>query len=133
MSSDHSESTAMGKLLCKQIFLELSCFSKISAANILFVESPTGVGFSYSNKSLDYQNMGDKSTAANNYMFLLNWFERFPEYKERDFYIAGESYAGYYVPQLAQTIIYYNLKHNEMLMNLKRILVSVLPHHPRVL
>ncbi|KAI7745952.1 hypothetical protein M8C21_011758, partial [Ambrosia artemisiifolia] len=87
-------------------------------------ESPAGVGFSYSNKSSDYQNMGDKSTAADNYVFLLNWLERFPEYKERDFYIAGESYAGHYVPQLAQTIIYYNMKHNKTLVNLKGILIG---------
>ncbi|KAF5822335.1 putative carboxypeptidase D [Helianthus annuus] len=104
--------------------LYVNKFSWNRAANVLFVESPAGVGFSYSNKSSDYQNMGDKSTATDNYMFLLNWLERFPEYKERDFYIAGESYAGHYVPQLAQTIIYYNLKHNKTLINLKGILIG---------
>lgn len=33
--------------------------------------------------------------AEDSYAFLINWFERFPQYKHRDFYIAGESYAGY--------------------------------------
>lgn len=32
--------------------------------------------------------------AEDAYIFLVNWFERFPQYKHRDFYIAGESYAG---------------------------------------
>lgn len=32
--------------------------------------------------------------AEDAYTFLVNWFERFPQYKHRDFYIAGESYAG---------------------------------------
>jgi carboxypeptidase C (cathepsin A) len=32
--------------------------------------------------------------AEDAYTFLVNWFERFPQYKYRDFYIAGESYAG---------------------------------------
>jgi serine carboxypeptidase-like clade 2 len=32
--------------------------------------------------------------AEDNFIFLQNWFEAFPEYKGRDFYITGESYAG---------------------------------------
>lgn len=32
--------------------------------------------------------------AEDAYSFLLNWLERFPQYKDRDFYISGESYAG---------------------------------------
>ncbi|CAN6443975.1 unnamed protein product [Victoria cruziana] len=79
-----------------------------NVANVLFVESPAGVGFSYSNTTDDYSYSGDQHTALDNYAFLVNWLERFPEYKERDFYIAGESYAGHYVPQLAYTILQNN-------------------------
>ncbi|ONM36649.1 Serine carboxypeptidase-like 27 [Zea mays] len=74
------------------------------AANLLFLESPAGVGFSYSNSSLDLYTAGDAKTALDAYAFLVNWLERFPQYKYREFYIAGESYAGHYVPQLAQLI-----------------------------
>ncbi|KAF2308108.1 hypothetical protein GH714_035344 [Hevea brasiliensis] len=33
------------------------------------------------------------------------WFVNFPEYKNRDFFITGESYTGHYVPQLAKLIV----------------------------
>ncbi|KAI8554442.1 hypothetical protein RHMOL_Rhmol05G0099200 [Rhododendron molle] len=74
-------------------------------ANVLFLESPAGVGFSYSNTSSDYSTSGDKRTAIDTYNFLINWFKRFPHYKASDFYIAGESYAGFYIPELADIII----------------------------
>jgi len=32
--------------------------------------------------------------AEDTYTFLVNWFNRFPQYKSHDFYISGESYAG---------------------------------------
>lgn len=93
------------------------------AANVLFLESPAGVGFSYSNTTSDYAG-GDKKTAKDNYAFLVNWLERFPEYKNRDFYISGESYAGHYVPQLAHTIIHHNKKANRTIVNLKGIIIG---------
>lgn len=33
-------------------------------------------------------------TANDAYSFLHNWFQKFPSYRTRAFYIAGESYAG---------------------------------------
>ncbi|KAK7401236.1 hypothetical protein VNO78_12566 [Psophocarpus tetragonolobus] len=92
-------------------------------ANVLFLESPAGVGFSYSNTTSDYDHTGDKSTAKDAYVFLLNWLERFPEYKTRDFYITGESYAGHYVPQLAYTILVNN-KSSHQNINLKGIAIG---------
>ena len=97
-----------------------------SGANVVFLESPAGVGFSYSNTSSDLNSNGDRRTAVDNYNFLVNWFNRFPEYKDRDFYIAGESYAGHYAPQLAQTILYHNRysSNTTTIINLKGIIVS---------
>ena len=110
---------------CFLISVVLIFLYTFSVANVLFVESPAGVGFSYSNSSSDYENCGDASTAADNYVFLLNWLKRFPEYKGRDFYISGESYAGHYVPQLAHTILHYNKLAKKTLINLKGILVTL--------
>ncbi|KAK1360499.1 Carboxypeptidase [Heracleum sosnowskyi] len=99
-------------------------FAWNNAANVLFVESPARVGFSYSNTTSDNFKSGDEITASDNYAFLLNWLARFPEYKDRDFYISGESYAGRYVPQLAATILYHNKKANKTLINLKGIIIG---------
>ncbi|KQK14883.1 serine carboxypeptidase II-3 [Brachypodium distachyon] len=90
------------------------------AANVLFLESPAGVGYSYSNTTADYSRFGDNKTAEDAYLFLANWMERFPEYKGRDFYITGESYAGHYVPQLAHQI----LRHKSPSINLKGIMIG---------
>ncbi|TYI73475.1 hypothetical protein E1A91_D07G131100v1 [Gossypium mustelinum] len=99
-------------------------FAWNNVANIIFLESPVGVGFSYSNTSTDYQHTGDKSTAKDAYAFLVNWLERFPRYETRDFYITGESYTGHYVPQLAYTIFLNNKNANQTLINLKGIAVG---------
>ncbi|ONK74222.1 uncharacterized protein A4U43_C03F4050 [Asparagus officinalis] len=95
-----------------------------NVANILFLESPAGVGFSYSNTSSDISQNGDKRTAADNYVFLINWLERFPQYKTRDFFIAGESYAGHYIPELASLILQNNKITNQTVINLRGVAIG---------
>lgn len=97
----------------------------MAAANFIFLESPAGVGFSYSNTSSDYTNVGDKRTAEDSYTFLVNWLERFPQYKTRNLFLTGESYAGHYVPQLAYTILSKNQNTNQTKINLKGIAVRL--------
>ncbi|PON70422.1 Serine carboxypeptidase-like [Parasponia andersonii] len=104
--------------------LYLNPYSWNQVANLLFIDSPVGVGFSYSNTSSDLLNNGDKRTAHDSLEFLLKWFERFPQYKGRDFYITGESYAGHYVPQLSQAIVRYNFAKREKAINLKGYMVG---------
>ncbi|CAL1374420.1 unnamed protein product [Linum trigynum] len=74
-------------------------------ANMLYLESPAGVGFSYSANTSFYELVNDTITARDNLAFLQQWLIKFPEYKNRDLYLTGESYAGHYVPQLAQLIV----------------------------
>jgi len=75
-------------------------------ANLLFLESPVGVGFSYCQENLDGGkcSMNDTSTAELNLQSLIQFVQKFPEYEGRDFMIWGESYAGVYVPTLANLI-----------------------------
>ncbi|KAK2981083.1 hypothetical protein RJ640_012038 [Escallonia rubra] len=81
-------------------------------ANMLYLESPAGVGYSYSANKSFYDSVDDDMTARDNLVFLERWFDKFPEYKNRDFLITGESYAGHYVPQLAHLIVQSKVKFN---------------------
>nr|CAB3451344.1 unnamed protein product [Digitaria exilis] len=104
--------------------LFLNKYSWNREANLLFLESPAGVGFSYTNTTSDLKTMGDERTAQDALQFLISWMSRFPQYRHRDFYIAGESYAGHYVPQLARKIVEYNKASPYPFINLKGILVG---------
>ncbi|KAH0684776.1 hypothetical protein KY289_022528 [Solanum tuberosum] len=57
------------------------------ALNLLFVESPAGVGWSYSDTSSDY------TTAMDMHIFMMEWVKKFPAFKSRELYGTGESYA----------------------------------------
>lgn len=106
----------------KNLYLNPYAWNKL--ANLLFLESPAGVGFSYSNSSVDLYTAGDQRTAEESYTFLLNWLERFPQYKHREFYITGESYAGHYVPQLSQIIYERNKGIKNPVINFKGFMVG---------
>ena len=101
-------------------------YSWNKAANMLYIESPGGVGFSYINSKLEEDIMIDDDIAAkDNLNALLSFFKKFPEYQKKDFYISGESYAGIYIPTLSIEIINYNKNAPESnKINLKGILVG---------
>ncbi|KAF9617339.1 hypothetical protein IFM89_035320 [Coptis chinensis] len=93
-------------------------------ANLLFLESPVGVGFSYTNTSSDLKHAGDERTAQDVLIFLNRWILRFPQYKYRDFYMSGESYAGHYVPQVAKKVHDYNKAYSKPFIKLKGFIVG---------
>ena len=49
-------------------------------------------------------------TAKDALIFLIRWMSRFPQYKHREFYIAGESYAGIYIymQQITNNLLLHN-------------------------
>ncbi|CAP27538.2 Protein CBG07588 [Caenorhabditis briggsae] len=74
-------------------------------ANVLYLESPHQVGFSYSTVANDYT-YTDDLTANDNYNALKDFFYNvFPKYKTNPFYITGESYGGVYIPTLSKLLL----------------------------
>jgi len=71
--------------------LSLNEYAWNKAANMVFIESPTGVGFSYSDYKQDYD-ADDASTAKVNYQLIQAFFKRFPELAQNKLYISSESY-----------------------------------------
>ncbi|CAL0305209.1 unnamed protein product [Lupinus luteus] len=100
-------------------FLIQNEYSWNREANMLYLETPVGVGFSYAKGSSSYMTMNDEETARDNVVFLQGWFNKFPQYRNRDLFLTGESYAGHYVPQLAKLMIEMNRKNK--IFNLKGI------------
>ncbi|KAI5014446.1 hypothetical protein ZWY2020_055836 [Hordeum vulgare] len=72
-------------------------------SNLIYVDQPTGTGFSYSFDSHDTRH-NEAGVSNDLYDFL--------QYVENDFYITGESYVGHYIPSFA-TRVYKGNKNNE--------------------
>jgi cathepsin A (carboxypeptidase C) len=66
---------------------------------VFFLDQPIGTGFSYSSSD---ETVGTTYAASDDVnAFLKIWKSRFPKYKDNAFHIAGESYAGHYIPVFA--------------------------------
>lgn len=68
-------------------------------ANILFIDQPLSVGYSYA----DDGSKVDRSSVAGDdiYAFHQLFFSRFPEYASAKYHMAAESYGGHYAPHAA--------------------------------
>jgi len=84
--------------------LKMNEYAWNKVANMVFIESPCGVGFSYSEDSDDYKT-GDAQTAADNYDLIQAFMTRFPSLRGNRLYITSESYGGHYMPTLAKEIV----------------------------
>jgi len=68
-------------------------------ANVLYIEQPAGVGYSICGDQTECS-FDDNNVSEDNLAAVLGWYAKYPEYKEHELYISGESYAGIYVPYL---------------------------------
>ncbi|GMH72032.1 hypothetical protein TrST_g2554 [Triparma strigata] len=89
----------------EEAYLEYFEQSWSKLANTLYIEAPVGVGFSYSTAGKADYNCTDDTTADDNLAALHSFYEKFPQFMENDLFITGESYAGVYVPTLAENVL----------------------------
>lgn len=97
-------------------------------ANVVVIESPIGVGYSYCANQVNGKGIcqnTDKFTASASRAALVDLFtNKFPEFQHNDFFITGESYAGVYIPTLAYEIIMYNAQDPSVKIPLQGIAVG---------
>jgi cathepsin A (carboxypeptidase C) len=91
-------------------------FSWNQNASVIFLDQPVNVGYSYSGSSVSNTVAAGKDV----YALLTLFFHQFPEYAKQDFHIAGESYAGHYIPVFTSEI----LSHKNRNINLKSVLIG---------
>lgn len=91
-------------------------YSWNSNASVIFLDQPVNVGYSYSGSSVSDSVAAGKDV----YALLTLFFKQFPEYAKQDFHIAGESYAGHYIPVFASEI----LAHKKRNINLQSVLIG---------
>jgi cathepsin A (carboxypeptidase C) len=71
-------------------------------ANIIFLDQPVGVGYSYSSDGSTVNT--SPAAGLDVYAFLELFVNRFPKYARLPFHIAAESYGGTYAPNIASVI-----------------------------
>jgi cathepsin A (carboxypeptidase C) len=87
-------------------------------ANVLFLDQPVGVGYSYSDSgSVD----NSPAAAEDVHAFLQLFTARYGKYRDSDLHISGESYAGTYLPNIAHVIHSENKKKSTSLAPLPKL------------
>ncbi|KAL4110569.1 hypothetical protein PRIC1_002260 [Phytophthora ramorum] len=99
-------------------------YSWTNEANVVWIDQPTNVGFSYGPDPKDADNNED-NVAENLYWFLQGFLERHPELQGREFFISGESYGGHYVPAAAQFIAQQNRRRLQEVMHINLQGISI--------
>jgi len=85
-------------------------------ANVIFLDQPVNVGYSYSSGKVSNTVAAGKDV----YALLTLFFKQFPQYAKQSFHISGESYAGHYIPVFAAEI----LSHKKRNINLQSVLIG---------
>jgi cathepsin A (carboxypeptidase C) len=84
-------------------------------ANIMWIDQPAGVGYSYGFEGDHNETM----VAEDLYHFLQGFFTQHPEYLTNPFFVFGESYGGHYVPAVSHRIYLGNQNNDGIKINLQ--------------
>ncbi|TMW66292.1 hypothetical protein Poli38472_004057 [Pythium oligandrum] len=87
----------------RDLTTELNPHSWTNNANMLWLDQPTDVGFSYTT-TVDDNDDNENDVGENFYAFLQGFLDKHPELEGRPLFVTGESYAGHYVPAVAHKI-----------------------------
>ncbi|CAA3022956.1 serine carboxypeptidase-like [Olea europaea subsp. europaea] len=104
--------------LTSNLSLQWNDFGWDKVSNLIYVDQPTGTGFSYSSDDDDMRH-GEEGVSNDLYDFLQAFFKEHPQYANNDFYITGESYAGHYIPAFAARVHQGNKNKEGIHINLK--------------
>ncbi|KIJ56496.1 hypothetical protein M422DRAFT_238123 [Sphaerobolus stellatus SS14] len=77
-------------------------------ATVIFIDQPAGTGLSYTSTDHYVQELSESGDQF--IEFLRNFYQVFPEYQSMDTYLTGESYAGQFIPYIADAILESNLE-----------------------
>jgi len=88
--------------------LERREYSWNRIANMLYIDQPAGVGLSREASEV-YACHTSECGAQRLLWFLLGFYDKYPEFRDRDLYIMGESYGGHYVSTFAHRVFSYNV------------------------
>lgn len=69
---------------------------------MLYIDNPTGVGFSFTDQSGYCTNISQVTDEL--FSAMSQFFSLFPMLRAADFYISGQSFAGKYAPELGYRI-----------------------------
>ncbi|KAI0079536.1 serine carboxypeptidase [Panus rudis PR-1116 ss-1] len=81
---------------------ELNPHSWTNVSNMIFLDQPVNVGYSYSTDGSTINNT--PAAAEDVYAFIELFLSRFPEYADAPFHLAAESYGGTYAPHIGSVI-----------------------------
>ncbi|KAG2236692.1 Alpha/Beta hydrolase protein [Thamnidium elegans] len=109
----------------------LNKYSWNDKANVIFLDQPLNVGYSYGSGGASNTDAAAKDV----YAFLQLFFKEFPKYADLDFHVSGESYAGHYIPAIAgvinrnnqekfNSLELFKKKHTLARVNLKSVLIG---------